>query len=60
MVLAERQCLRNVQHTQRECVKVVGLPSPIADDQLENTVCRFLQHIGANIADEKIKPSIGS
>ena len=60
MMLAERQCLRNSQHTRRECVKVVGLPSSIADDQLKNTVCGFLQHIGANITDEKIEPSIGS
>ena len=27
----------------------------IADDQLENTVCRVLQHIGANITNEKIE-----
>ena len=33
---------------------MVGLPSSIADDQLENTVCRVLQDIGANINDEKI------
>ena len=34
---------------------MVGLPSSIADDQLENTVCRVLQHIGANITYEKIE-----
>ena len=28
--------------------------SPIADDKLENTVCEVLQHIGANVTDEKI------
>lgn len=27
----------------------------IADDQLENTVCQVLQHIGANATDGKIK-----
>lgn len=27
----------------------------ITDDQLENTVCRVLQHIDANITDEKIE-----
>ena len=32
-----------------------GLPSSIADDELENTICRVLQHIGANITNEKIE-----
>ena len=36
-----------------EYLKVVRLPSTIADDQLENTVGRVLQYIGANITDEK-------
>ena len=26
---------------------MVGIPSSIADDQFENTVCKVLQHIGA-------------
>ena len=34
---------------------MVGLPSSIADDQLENTICRVLPHIGANITDGKIE-----
>ena len=34
---------------------MVGLPSSIADDQLENTICRILPHIGANITDGKIE-----
>ena len=34
---------------------MVGLPSSIADDQLENTVCRVLLDIGANITNEKIE-----
>ena len=37
------------------CVEVVGLPLSIADDQLKNTDCRALQHIGANITDENIE-----
>ena len=34
---------------------MVGLPSAIVDDQLENAVCRVLQHIAANIIDKKIE-----
>ena len=57
MVSVERQCWKNARYSRRECVDLVGLPSSIADDQLENTVCRVLQHIGANITDEKIESS---
>ena len=55
IVSVERQCWKNAQYSRRECVEVVGLPSSIADDQLENTICRVLQHIGANITNEKIE-----
>ena len=55
MVSVEKQHWKNVQCSQREPLKVVRLLSLISDDQLENTVCRVLQHIGANINDEKIE-----
>ena len=55
IVSVKRQCWKNAQDSRRECVKVVGLPSSSADGQLENTVCRVLQHIGANITNEKIE-----
>ena len=35
---------------------MIGLPLLIADDQLENSVCRVLQDIGANITNEKTEP----
>ena len=34
---------------------MVGLPLSIADDQFENTVCKILQQIGANITGEKVE-----
>ena len=54
IVYVERQCWKNAQCSRRESGEVVVLQSSIADDQLENTVCRVLQHIGANITNEKI------
>ena len=39
----EKQCWKNSQHSRRECVEVVGLPSSIEDKDLEPTVCRVLQ-----------------
>ena len=55
MVFVERQCWKNAQYSQCEFVEVVSIPSSIADDQLENGVCKVRQHIGANITDEKIE-----
>ena len=55
IVSVEGQCWKNAQYSRRECVEVVGLPSSIADYQLENTVCGVLQHIDANITNEKIE-----
>ena len=55
IVSVERQCWKNAQFSRCECVEVVGLPLSVADDQLENTDCRVLQYIGANITNEKIE-----
>ena len=43
----ERQCWKNAQYSQRECVEV--------DKHLEPTVCRVLQHIGVGITGEGIE-----
>ena len=55
MESVKRQCWKNAQYSQREYVQVVRLPSSVADDQLENKVCRVLQHIVSNVTDEKIE-----
>ena len=56
IVSVETQCWKKCPVLSHcECVKVVELSLLIADDQLENTVCRVLQHIDANITDEKIE-----
>ena len=51
----ERQCWKNAQYLQRECVAMVRLPSSIEDKDLEPTVCMLLQHIGIGITGEGIK-----
>ena len=55
MSSSERQWWINVKYSRRECVEVVGLPSSIEDKDLEPTVCRMLQHIGAGITGEGIE-----
>lgn len=55
IVPVETHCWKNALYSHCECVKVVELSLLITDDQLENTVCRVLQHIDANITDEKIE-----
>lgn len=51
----ERQCWKNAKISRREYVEMVGIPA-IADDQLENTICKVLKYIGPDITDEKIEP----
>ena len=51
----ERQCWKNAQYSQRECVEVVGLPSSIEDKDLEPTVFRVLQYIVVGIMGEGIE-----
>ena len=43
----ERQCWKNAQYSQRECVEV--------DKHIEPTVCRVLQHIGVGVTGEGIE-----
>ena len=51
----ERQCWENAQYSRRECVVVVGLPLSIEDKNIQTTVCRVLQHIGAGITGKGIE-----
>ena len=51
----ERQCWRNAQYSRRECVHIKGKPNSIVHSDLSKTVCKVLQHIGADICEKKIE-----
>ena len=40
LVQTERQCWANPQYSRRECVEIVGIPSSVHHNQLEDSVCK--------------------
>ena len=51
----EHQCYRNALHSQRESVEIIGMSNSIVHSVLEKTVGKLLQHIGADIFEEKLE-----
>ena len=51
----ERQCWRTTLYSRRECVEIIGILSSIVHSDLEKSVCKVLQHIRADICEEKIE-----
>ena len=51
----ERQCYRNALHSRRESVEIIGMSNSIVHSVLEKTVGKLLQHIGADIFEEKLE-----
>ena len=51
----ERQCWRNALYYRRESVEIIGMSNWIVHSVLEKTVCKLLQHIGADIFEEKLE-----
>ena len=55
LVSLQRQCWRNALHSRRESVEIIGMSNWIVHSILEKTVCKLLQHIGADIFEEKLE-----
>ena len=58
----ERQYWANAQYIQRECVEIVGIPSSVLDNELEETFCKIVNKVGVKIDDRDIEScnSVGS
>ena len=54
-MLANREKWRNGQYSQREFVKISGIPTSVVHKELEPTAYKVLQHIGIDISEEKIE-----
>ena len=50
----ERQCWPNAQYSWRECVEIVGIPTSVPDNELEETFCKIVDKIGVKIDDRDI------
>lgn len=51
----ERQCWANAQYSRRECLEIVGIPSNVSHQNLENKVIEVFSKVGCNITNENIE-----
>ena len=51
LVETERQCWANAQYSRRECLEIVGIPSTVENDDLEEKVCEIFQKIGVSVTE---------
>ena len=51
----ERQCWANAQYSRRECLEIVGIPSNVSHENLENKVVKIFNNIGCKIINENIE-----
>ena len=51
----ECQCWRNVLYSWRESAEIKGMSNWILQSAFDETVCKVLQHVEADICEEKLK-----
>ena len=52
----ERQCWANAQYSRRECLDVIGFPSEVDADVLDEKVLNIFGKLGCDIPPERIEP----
>ena len=55
LVETERQCWANVQYSRRECLEVVGIPTSVKDDALEDKMLNVFWEYGVEIGQRDIQ-----
>ena len=55
IIQLEKQCWANAQYSRRECLELVGIPSSIEHDQLEDKVVEIFNKVGCNIMKENVE-----
>ena len=55
MISMERQCWANAQYSRRECVEVLGIPSNVSHECLEDKVISIFGSIGCDISKDGIE-----
>ena len=56
----ERQCWLNAQYSKRGCLDIVGIPSEMEVDVLEEKVVVIFEKMRCNIPTERMKLATGS
>ena len=55
LVQTERQCWENAQYPRRECLEVIGIPTSVKDDVLEEKICGIFHELGVEIGQRDIQ-----
>ena len=51
----ERECWANAQYSRRECLELVGIPTSLSHDSLEDTVLKVFNKIGCQIEKHNVE-----
>ena len=57
LVQMERQCSANALYSRTECAKIVGIPSSVHQNQLQNSVCKIFENLNCNILKDNVEDS---
>ena len=55
LVQTERQCWENVKYSRRDCLELIGIPTLVKDDVLEEKVCGIFHELGIEIDQRDIQ-----
>ena len=55
IIQLEKQCWANAQYSRSECLELVGIPSSIEQDQLEDKVVEIFNKVRCNIVKENVE-----
>ena len=55
LVEMERQCWASAQYSPRECVEIIGLTSPVHQNQLEDSDCKIFDKLNCNIVKDNLE-----
>ena len=55
LVSIERQCWLNAQYSRRACLDIVGIPSEVEADALEEKVVAIFEKLGCHIPTKRIE-----
>ena len=55
LVQTERQCWENTQYSRREYLELIGIPTSVKDDMLEEKVCSTFDELDTEIGQRDIQ-----
>ena len=50
----ERQCWANAEYSRRECVEILGIPSSVCRNQLEDSVWKIFDKLKFSVVKDNL------